>query len=69
MPSILSINPLSGSIYGGTRLIITGNGFDTKSTIVQIDNVNCTIINATINQLMCLTGAHSSANNLNFKIR
>lgn len=66
--ALKSISPNSGSIYGGTVLTITGNGFD-STTKVLIDTTVCKITNYTINTLKCLTGAHVAASGLNFQIR
>ena len=55
-PVIDSISPLIGSIYGGSRLIIRGNGFSkTLSDLqVMIDANPCAMINATHAELQCL---------------
>ena len=58
MPSIKSISPSSGSIYGGTVLTLTGNGF-TTDTSVKLDSSVCTVISATLDTLTCLTSDHA----------
>ena len=66
-PSLSTISPLIGSIYGGTLLTLNGNGFD-STTRVLLHTSECKIVSFTVNSLTCLTGPHS-ANNLNFTIR
>ena len=65
--SIISISPSSGSVNGGTLVTILGNGFD-NTTNVLIGNSNCKLSTVTINQLTCVTSAHTAASNLNFQI-
>ena len=56
--SVKSIDPSTGSIYGNTLVTITGNGF-TWNDQVYLGNSKCNILNATINEIKCLTGPHS----------
>ena len=58
MPNLKSISPSSGSIYGGTVLTLTGNGF-TTGTSVLLDSSVCTVISATLDTLTCLTSNHA----------
>ena len=56
---ISSMNPTSGSIYGGTEVTFAGNGF-TADTVVMFDTATCVISNVSVNSLTCVTGAHAS---------
>ena len=58
MPSIKSINPSSGSVYGGTVLTLTGNGF-TAGTSISLGSAVCTVINAALDTITCLTSEHA----------
>lgn len=60
LPGIVSISPLSGSIYGGTLLTILGNGFD-NNTQVFLQNIKCNTVNININSLSCLTASRISS--------
>ena len=55
IPFVNLIFPLFGSIYGGTLLNISGNGFD-YGTQVFLQNVKCNITYLAINNIQCLTG-------------
>lgn len=76
--SITNINPLNGSIFGGTVLKIEGNGFNSTSTLVwiQIDPnlmskwLRCKLISVSINKITCQTIAqNSSFSSATFRIR
>lgn len=58
MPNLKSINPSSGSINGGTVLTLTGNGF-TTGTSIRLGTAACTVINAALDALTCLTSDHA----------
>ena len=58
LPSVDSIEPASGSIYGGTLITVQGNGFD-KTTIVKLGSVLCTIKSVSINTLACVAGSNN----------
>lgn len=55
LANLKSITPASGSIYGGTRLIIAGNGFSQSKTTVSIGTSSCTITLLTSFSIECLT--------------
>ncbi|KAL3886657.1 hypothetical protein ACJMK2_026637 [Sinanodonta woodiana] len=59
--AISSITPSQGSIYGGTVLTISGNGFVVNNTVVQLDGTMCTIKSVTLTQIICVTAAHAAA--------
>ncbi|XP_043073568.1 PKHD1 like 1, tandem duplicate 1 [Puntigrus tetrazona] len=50
-----SINPTSGSIAGGTPLLITGNGFVLGNTTVRLNNSLCRILDVTPDTVRCMT--------------
>lgn len=52
------ISPTSGSIHGGTRLIITGNGFTAGATTVLLGTDACVTESITSDQIVCVTPAH-----------
>ena len=58
LPSLKSFSPSSGSVYGGTVITLTGNGF-TASTNVVLHTATCAVINATLDTLTCITSEHS----------
>lgn len=67
LASATAISPSTGSINGGTKLTISGNGFD-STTVVLIDQVKCNLVSFTVNTFVCLTGPHSAATGLSFQI-
>ncbi|XP_032616164.1 fibrocystin-L [Hylobates moloch] len=56
-PPVASLSPTSGSIGGGTTLVITGNGFYPGNTIVTIGDDPCQIISINPNEVCCHTPA------------
>ncbi|KAK2887447.1 hypothetical protein Q8A67_015675 [Cirrhinus molitorella] len=50
-----SISPTSGSIAGGTPLLITGNGFVAGNTTVRFANSPCRILDVTPDTVRCIT--------------
>lgn len=52
--SVLSMFPDIGSIFGGSLVTITGNGFVSNSTI-RLNTSNCTIVSLSVTQIKCLT--------------
>ncbi|XP_045037491.2 fibrocystin-L [Desmodus rotundus] len=56
-PAVASIAPTSGSIGGGTTLVVTGNGFHPGNTTVSIGDEPCQIISASSSEVYCRTPA------------
>lgn len=56
-PAVASITPTSGSIGGGTTLVITGNGFHPGNTTVSIGDEPCQIISVNSSEAYCRTPA------------
>ena len=56
-PAVASISPTSGSIGGGTTLVVTGNGFHPGNTTVSIGDEPCQIISASSSEVYCRTPA------------
>ncbi|XP_077703124.1 fibrocystin-L isoform X3 [Canis aureus] len=56
-PAIASVTPTSGSIAGGTTLLITGNGFDPGNTTVTVGYEPCEIISVNSSEVYCCTPA------------
>ena len=58
-PSLTSMSPLNGTTLGGTTLTLTGTGFGSTSSAVNvaIDGVNCAITSITPSTIVCTTGA------------
>ncbi|XP_073714530.1 fibrocystin-L [Misgurnus anguillicaudatus] len=55
-----TIKPTSGSIAGGTPLLIEGNGFVEGNTTVMFDgNLPCSILEVTPDTMKCLTPPHA----------
>jgi hypothetical protein len=63
LPSVQSLSPTSGSIYGGTLLTINGNGFDIAQNLkVSIGGSNCIIQSVILSKIVCLTSSHIEGN-------
>ena len=56
---ITGVSPAEGSTYGGTELVIDGNGFVTGSTTINIDGTACSIKEISLSQVKCLTPPHA----------
>ncbi|KAI7798957.1 putative fibrocystin-L, partial [Triplophysa rosa] len=54
-----TIQPTSGSIAGGTPLLIEGNGFVEDNTTVMLDGIRCQILEVTPDRVKCLTPPHA----------
>ena len=55
---ITAVDPIEGSINGGTELVIDGNGFVKGSTTITMDGTPCNIKQITLSQVKCLTPPH-----------
>ena len=56
-----SINPIIGSVEGGTRITIAGGGFtDTETTVVRVGGVLCHIEDIAYAQIVCQMGTPNS---------
>lgn len=53
---ITNVYPLSGSVMGGTRVTITGEGFSTNTTgtKVKVGQYDCAIESVSTTQIVCL---------------
>lgn len=56
-PAVASVTPTSGSIAGGTPLVITGNGFYPGNTTVTVGDEPCEIISVNSSEVFCRTPA------------
>ncbi|XP_048215228.1 fibrocystin-L isoform X1 [Perognathus longimembris pacificus] len=56
-PAVASVSPSSGSIGGGTALLITGNGFYPGNTTVTIGEDPCQILFINSSEIYCSTPA------------
>ncbi|XP_072530724.1 PKHD1 like 1, tandem duplicate 1 [Salminus brasiliensis] len=56
---LASLMPTSGSLAGGTLLMITGNGFVVGNTSVMLGTSPCSIVRVTPSTVQCLTRASS----------
>ncbi|XP_067950539.1 fibrocystin-L-like [Watersipora subatra] len=59
-----SINPSSGSVYGGQVVTIAGTAFIHNETAVTIDGVVCTINSVSLTEIICKTRAHAEGTDL-----
>ncbi|KAI8520672.1 Fibrocystin-L [Branchiostoma belcheri] len=59
LSNIDSVTPAMGSLAGGTRVVITGNGFS-SSTQVTVADQACNIVTVTYTKIVCKTSAHQS---------
>ncbi|CAF0756351.1 unnamed protein product [Brachionus calyciflorus] len=66
--NVTSITPTSGSINGGTKVTIIGNGFS-NSSIVSIGGSVCQRLSFSINEMQCLTSSHAAENSILLNIR
>ena len=55
---ITNVFPLQGSLQGGTILTITGTGFGTNTSLVDVDvgNFDCVVSTATNTKINCQIG-------------
>uniref|UniRef100_A0A6I8N1M6 Fibrocystin-L n=1 Tax=Ornithorhynchus anatinus TaxID=9258 RepID=A0A6I8N1M6_ORNAN len=60
-PAVASLAPTSGSLRGGTILIITGSGFCPGNTTVTIGSNPCLIVSVTYDEVQCLAPARSAS--------
>ena len=58
-----SVTPASGSFAGGTRMVLTGAGFDSTSTSVFVGLEKCKIIEQSYFRIECSTPAVNNINN------
>ncbi|XP_036421459.1 fibrocystin-L-like [Colossoma macropomum] len=56
---LASFRPMSGSLAGGTLLMITGNGFVAGNTSVMVGIYPCSILQVTPSTVQCLTHSYS----------
>ncbi|XP_036904303.1 fibrocystin-L isoform X2 [Sturnira hondurensis] len=56
-PAVASLTPTSGSIGGGTTLVITGNGFHPGNTTISVGDEPCQIISVNSSEVYCRTPA------------
>ncbi|XP_019323389.2 fibrocystin-L isoform X1 [Panthera pardus] len=56
-PAVASVTPISGSIAGGTPLVITGNGFYPGNTTVTVGDEPCEIISVNSSEVSCSSPA------------
>ncbi|XP_077023612.1 fibrocystin-L [Tamandua tetradactyla] len=59
-PALAWVSPASGSIGGGTILVITGNGFYPGSTVVMVGDDPCEILSVNSSEVYCRTPAGSA---------
>ena len=57
-PVLTVVSPNSGGSGGGTRINITGEGFDSSSNIVRIGGSICDIISQSTLNIVCDTNSH-----------
>ncbi|XP_053322520.1 fibrocystin-L [Spea bombifrons] len=60
-PAEASLQTTSGSIEGGTVMVVQGNGFEPLSTTVLVGGIPCPIISVVPGEIQCLTPPTTSA--------
>jgi hypothetical protein len=57
-PTLDSISPRYGSVYGGDYITFTGEGFSDNidDITVLIDDIECVVSSASTTEIVCLTG-------------
>ena len=60
-PTITTVLPNSGGSGGGTRINITGQGFDSSSNTVSIDGSPCVIVSQSETEIICDTESHAGS--------
>nr|XP_018672072.2 fibrocystin-L-like [Ciona intestinalis] len=62
-PKVTSVSPSSGGTAGGTRITITGSGFQLNGVTptVKIDGSICDIESSTDTSIVCVTNAHTGS--------
>ena len=63
---LASVQPDSGSVYGGTTLVISGNGFSStvEDNEVTVGGIACQVVSATASELVCTTGSAEGVESL-----
>lgn len=65
--AINSISPSTGSIHGGTKVTILGNGFNNQS-VVDMGGSLCSIESVKINEIICITSSHTAQDSIALNI-
>uniref|UniRef100_W5M5C1 PKHD1 like 1 n=1 Tax=Lepisosteus oculatus TaxID=7918 RepID=W5M5C1_LEPOC len=60
---VTEVSPLHGSLYGGTKVTVTGSGFSPVTDDIQISmgNITCKVTSASEHHLECITQANESS--------
>ncbi|XP_021358207.1 fibrocystin-L-like [Mizuhopecten yessoensis] len=61
---VTSVNPLSGSLFGGTQLTLTGSGF-TPDVKVKVGTHECDVTSANDDQVICLIARTRNVHRVN----
>jgi hypothetical protein len=60
VPTLTNVSPIEGTTAGGNTLTITGSGFISGQTAVNLDSLPCTSVNvASSTSLTCVAPAHA----------
>jgi hypothetical protein len=65
---ITDISPAEGSIYGGTLVHITGNGFVDKLTTITVKGNPCFIVSLNLSTVSCLTPSNGREETVELRI-
>lgn len=60
-PSITLVSPNSGGSGGGTRVTVTGTGFESSGNVVSIDGSICDIVSESETEITCDTNSHQGS--------
>jgi hypothetical protein len=61
-PTILSVNPASGPIFGGTSVVVTGMGFVPVGISVTVDGIPAAVAEISSGELIFATAPHAAGN-------
>ena len=65
---LTDITPATGSMAGGSKVTLTGNGFVDGSTVVNFDTKTCDILSVTLDTIVCIVPSVLSPGTVNVSV-